>query len=204
MSRLPQESAGRLPLHSLAQCGNLATMKTALLVIDVQQALCTGPYAAFEAAPMIDRINAVAERARAARVPVLFIQHEEDGSDLEFDSPGWQLAQGLVVLGGDILVRKTAPDSFHQTTLDAALRQLAIDNLVICGLQSEYCVDSTTRRALALGYQVVLVADGHSTMDNEILSAAQISAHHTRTLVNCTSFGPRVRAIPAGNVSFAA
>jgi nicotinamidase-related amidase len=179
-------------------------MKTALLVIDVQHALCTGEYAAFEADQMINRINAISKKARVARVPVIFIQHEEDEDLLEFGSPGWQLARGLVALEGDIYIRKTAPDSFHQTGLDAALRQLGIVNVVICGLQSEYCVDSTTRRALALGYQVVLVADAHSTMDTEILSASQISRHHTHTLAHLTSFGPRVRAIPASDVTFAA
>jgi nicotinamidase-related amidase len=179
-------------------------MKTALLVIDVQHGLCTGEYAVFEASQLINRINAVSARARAARVPVIFIQHEEAGDVLDYGSPGWQLAAGLVALEGDIYVRKTAPDSFHQTTLDAALRQLAVDSLVICGLQSEYCVDSTTRRALALGYEVVLVADGHSTMDTEILSASQITRHHTLTLGHLTSFGPRIRAIPASDVTFAA
>jgi nicotinamidase-related amidase len=179
-------------------------MKTALLVIDVQHGLCTGEYAVFEADPMIRRINVLSEKARAARVPVIFIQHEEAGDVLEHGSPGWQLAGGLVALEGDIYIRKTAPDAFHQTTLDAALRQLGVDSLVICGLQSEYCVDSTTRRALALGYQVVLVADGHSTMDTEILSAAQISRHHTHTLAHISSYGPRIRAIPAIEVTFAA
>ncbi len=72
------------------------------------------------------------------------------------------------------------------------------------GLQSEFCVDTTTRRALALGYAVTLIADGHSTMDNGVLSAAQISAHHNVTLANITSFGPRVTAIQASDVSIEA
>jgi hypothetical protein len=53
---------------------------------------------------------------------------------------------------------------------------------------------------MALGYSVVLVSDGHSTVDNGILSAAQISAHHNRTLSNMESFGPRTVAVPAGEI----
>jgi nicotinamidase-related amidase len=76
-----------------------------------------------------------------------------------------------------------------------------ITELVICGLQSEFCVDTTTRRALALGYPVTLVADGHSTRDNGVLSAAQITAHHNHTLANISSFGPRARPVLADQIS---
>jgi len=73
---------------------------------------------------------------------------------------------------------------------------------VICGLQSEFCVDSTTRRALALGYPVTLVSDGHSTLDNGVLTAAQISAHHNQTLATLDSYGPRVTTVLAEDVRF--
>jgi nicotinamidase-related amidase len=103
----------------------------------------------------------------------------------------------------DIRLRKTASDSFHQTDLDAALKRLGVRRLVICGFQSEFCVDTTTRRALALGYEVLLVDDGHSTLDNEVLTAAQISRHHNVTLANISSFGARALAMPAAEIAFA-
>ena len=137
-------------------------MHTALLVIDVQQALCSGQYKAFESERVIERINCVARMMRFAGAPVIMIQHESAGGLLDFGTDGWKLAEGLEVLPTDILMRKKATDSFHQTELNALLQELGIKDLVICGLQSEFCVDTTTRRALALGYPVVLVSDGHS------------------------------------------
>jgi hypothetical protein len=56
---------------------------------------------------------------------------------------------------------------------------------------------------MALGYPVQLVADGHSTMDNDVLTAQQIAAHHNATLSSLSSFGPRTRAVPATQVEFA-
>lgn len=179
-------------------------MTTALLIIDVQQALCSGEYEAFESKRVIDRINLVSRKARAAGAPVIVIQHESQGGPLDYGTDGWKLAEGLEALPTDKYIRKQATDSFHQTELQPVLQAQGVKSLVICGLQSEFCVDTTTRRALALGYPVVLVADGHTTMDNSVLSAAQISAHHNETLANITSFGPRVKAVPASEVDIEA
>ena len=172
-------------------------MCTALLIIDVQQALCSGVGEVFEAARVIENINLAAAKARDARVLVVLIQHETDEGSFVYGSLGWQLADGLGVEPSDVRIRKRAPDSFHRTELKDLLDQHSIEQLVICGLQSDFCVDTTTRRALALGYPVVLVADGYSTVDYCILSAEQISAHHNETLANITSFGPRVTLVPA-------
>ncbi len=178
-------------------------MTTALLIIDVQQALCSGVCEAFDARQVIQRINTVARKARAAGALVVLIQHEAASGPLVHGSAGWALAEGLAVLPTDHRLRKTATDSFHNTGLQALLAAHGASKLVICGLQSEFCVDTTTRRALGLGYPVTLVSDGHSTMSNKVLSAAQIIAHHNTTLVNITSFGVRVEATPAHDVGFA-
>lgn len=167
-------------------------MTTALLIIDVQQGLCSGEYEVFESRRVIDRINLVSAKARRAGIPVVVIQHESAGGPFRRGSEGWRLADGLVIEAGDLHVHKKATDSFHNTELKQVLDERGVDRLIICGLQSDFCVDTTTRRALALGYPVTLVSDGHSTLDNGVLSAAQISAHHTVTLVNIESFGPRV------------
>jgi nicotinamidase-related amidase len=175
-------------------------MAAALLIIDVQQVLCSGDQAAYDVERVIDRINVVSRKARAAGVLVVVIQHETSGGEMDFGTDAWQLAPALEVQAGDTRLRKTATDSFHRTRLHELLQSHSIASLVICGLQSEFCVDTTTRRAMALGYPVVLVSDGHSTVDNGVLSAAQISAHHNQTLASISSFGPRVRAVPADQV----
>lgn len=179
-------------------------MKSALLVIDVQRGLCEGKYATFDADGVIRRINSVVAKARAAAVPVIFIQHDSADGVLDLGSEGWQLARGLEAVAGDLYLSKQATDSFHRTELHALLQSLGVTELVICGMQSDFCVDTTTRRSLAFGYSVVLVADGHTTLDNGILTAEQISKHHTRTLSHIESFGVRVRAVAASAVAFEA
>jgi nicotinamidase-related amidase len=175
-------------------------MGTALLIIDVQQALCSGEYEAFEHQRVIERINLVARKVRDAGSTVVVIQHESPTGPLRYGTDGWQLAAGLEVEAGDLYLRKKATDSFHNTDLHALLQARGVTRLAICGLQSEFCVDTTTRRALALGYPVTLVSDAHSTRSNGVLSAAQITAHHNATLTNIGSFGPRAEAVAASDV----
>jgi nicotinamidase-related amidase len=176
-------------------------MKTALLVVDVQQALCTGEEAAFDIDRVIERINALVAKARSAGAPVVWIQHDEEGGPLQFDSVGWQLAQGLRVdAREDLRVRKTSPDSFNGTGLQQLLNERGVTKLVVCGLQTDCCVNATVRGAAGLGYQVVLAADAHSTVDNG--AAAQVIADHNKALA--TSLGASIAVTPASEVRIAA
>ena len=132
-------------------------MNAAVLVIDMQQGLCEGDGAAYDCEGTITRINRVTHKARAAGMPVIFIQHESKPGYLEYGSAAWQLADGLQVQATDICVRKTTPDSFLGTSLESVLRDRGVGSVVVCGMHSEFCVDTTARRALALGLPVVLM-----------------------------------------------
>ena len=179
-------------------------MTRAVLVIDVQRSLCEGAYETFESVRVIDRVNQVTSKARSAGTLVVIIQHESPSGPLAYGSLGWELAPALCTTPTDTFLRKTATDSFHLTELDALLKRHAVTEVVICGMQTDFCVDTTTRRALGLGFHVVLVSDGHTTLDNKHLSAAQIIDHHNETLANITSFGPVVRLERAHDIQFVA
>ncbi|MBC7377564.1 MAG: isochorismatase family protein, partial [Burkholderiaceae bacterium] len=90
-------------------------MPTALLIIDVQQALCTGGNAAYDVDGVIQRINDVSRRARAAGAPVVVVQHETQGGDMDYDTGGWKLPPALHVEPSDVFMRKTASDAFLRT-----------------------------------------------------------------------------------------
>ena len=183
----------------------LPATTTALLLIDLQHALLDVDPRPHEAAVVIDRVNALAARARAAGVPVVWVQHEtRPGHVLEHGSPGWALAHALQPAGDDMFFRKTTPDSFLRTGLADWLAVRGITRLVVAGYASEYCVDTTTRRAAALGLAVTLAADAHTTHDKPHASGALISAHHNASLADLTSFDVPVTAVPAADIHFAA
>ncbi|MFU2327630.1 cysteine hydrolase family protein [Pseudomonas sp. NFX98] len=175
-------------------------MTTALLIIDVQQALCSGEYECFEINRVINTINDLSTRARSAGVPVVLVQHEEANSPLAHEAAGWQLAEGLETAPKDLRVRKTTGDSFYQTNLQKLLPKEDFERLVICGLQTDYCVNATVRQALKLGYDVVLAKDAHSTVDNGNLTAEDIIAEHNKDWAHLTGSVARIDVIPAKDI----
>ena len=154
-------------------------MKSALVIIDLQQASFTPLSSRYDAIGLVQRLNALAVAVRSAGGSVIFVQHDGPLGDPHHpDQPGWQLLPDLEARGGDFFVRKTACDSFLGTTLDSTLKSQSIDRLILTGCATDYCVDTTVRSALARGYSTIVPKDGHTTADRPHLSARQIIAHH--------------------------
>ena len=174
----------------------------AILVIDVQNALCIGESATYKAMDTISNINNVICKARKAAIPVIFIQHETHDGTFINGSEDWQLAQELNKDISDITIAKHTSDAFKDTTLTTRLDAMQINHLIVCGMQSEFCVDSTIRRALALNYAITVIADGHTTTDNDVLPAQKISKHHNSTWENITSYDVKAKCINANDINF--
>jgi nicotinamidase-related amidase len=167
--------------------------KTALVIIDVQNAILRGlggarqteMEQAFEAT--VRRIAQLQTRARAAGLPVILVQHDgEPGHRLATGTAGWLIRGELAPHPGEAVVHKKSCDSFFETDLAAQLAARGVfpgtGRLVIAGCMTQYCVDTTCRSAVALGYDVTLAADGHMTADSGALGFEQIIAHHNLLL----------------------
>lgn len=174
--------------------------ETALVVIDAQAALFDPPPA--EAEEVVARINALAARARLAGVPVVWVQHEREGTDLQADTTGWQLHADLAPDDADLHVHKKMSDAFLHTPLHALLSERGVRHLTVCGYSSEFCVDSTVRAAASRGYAVTLAADAHTSHDKPHATGLQIRTHENETLRNISSYYVEIDAVPAAQIVF--
>jgi nicotinamidase-related amidase len=180
-------------------------MKTALLIVDVQRGLFESMPPPHEAVAVLERINLLSSTARQAGVPVVFAQHERDGSPLQYGAEKWELDKRLVIEARDVVLRKTTPDVFLRSDLLAHLAAWGTEELVICGYATEICVDTTARRASALGFAVRLVSDAHTTHDRQHATATQIRIHHNATLPSVgVVFGVPIRVVPTDRVTYEA
>lgn len=174
-------------------------MSKALVVIDVQKIMFAIPgFQPHDGDAVVDRIAALIARARAARVPVFFVQHHGlDGDQMRPGAPGFDFVDKLAPGPDDDVTVKQKSSAFHGTDFDAKLTRVGVDHLVITGMQSEYCVDSAVRSAYERGYRVTLVADAHSTGDTRVAKAKDIIA-----IQNDTMRGSFADVVPAAEIAF--
>lgn len=187
------------------------TRTSALLVIDVQNANTAEGYQRDE---VIGRIRGLIDKAKAEGAPVLWVQHSAPGSPLEEGSEGWQIVEEVRPGDGETVVAKRYLDSFVETPLRQQLDELGVGHLVICGAATDACIRSTAQRAQIEGYDVTLVADGHTTDvgpwplplpdGTEIPIGAEQMIAYTNFFVGDTEYpGVTTRVVPAAEVEFA-
>jgi nicotinamidase-related amidase len=158
---------------------------TALVLIDMQQGNFVGPHPIVAGNRLLSIAKELIQKARRNKIQIFYILNNGGKGDPdEVGTSGWMIHSNIMPLEEDILIQKTTPDAFHKTNLRESLNERNIENLVVMGLQTEYCIDTTCRRGSLLGYNILLVKDGHSTWDSDILSAPEIIAHHNSVLGN--------------------
>lgn len=148
----------------------------ALLVIDMQRGLFEPPDARYDEDGVVRRINLLAEAAQGA---VIYIQQEgPKGETFEPGSPGWELLPALERSPQDITVHKRACDAFYESELASVLKARKLNELLITGCATDFCVDTTLRAAASLNYSVTAVEDAHTTANRPHLDAPSIIQHH--------------------------
>ncbi len=158
--------------------------QSALLVIDVQNDVVVN---AFQRDEIVGNMARLVNKARSKAVPVIWVQHSDEGLVLESD--GWQIVPELVPAHGEDHVYKTFRSSFEATNLEDLLAAKKVGHLVVCGAQTNYCVRHTIGAALERGYDITLVSDAHTT-DDELWGKVDVFAEQIIEEQNhvCTNY----------------
>jgi nicotinamidase-related amidase len=140
--------------------------KSALLVIDVQRDLFEQKTPIYRAELLITNILDLVEKAHAASVAVIYVQHQSSDFLIK-GSQGWQLHPDLSPQPIDWYITKEHSNAFEEPELGELLTSLGVGRLVITGLVTHGCVKNNCLGALKMGYQVVLAGDAHSSFSKD-------------------------------------
>lgn len=132
---------------------------------------------------VLENIATLIAACRAAGVEVIHVQHDgQPGDDNPPGSKGWEIHAAVRPGPEEKVVRKRFNSAFRETDLRAHLDERGIDTLILVGIQTEYCVDTTCRVAFEYGFTVVMPEMTNTTYDNGEITASQIYDYHNRRI----------------------
>ena len=153
--------------------------KTALIVIDMQHGVVDNAWKRDE---VVSRISELIAKARESGVDVIWVQHSEN--EMPIGSQDWQIVPELKPAKNEKIIHKIYRSAFEETELEEILEDLDIGHLVITGAQTNYCVRNTIHAGFERGFNITLIEDAHTTMDETwkgvTITAEQIVAELNR------------------------
>jgi nicotinamidase-related amidase len=151
--------------------------RAALLVIDVQQQPLS-ELPPQRRAEFLRTIASLIDRARERGIALIYVRHQDEW--MKPGSDDWQIAVEVAPRDEEPIVEKRFRDAFRETDLADVLERLDVGRVIVCGMQTEFCIDATIREAERRGYRVDLVGDAHATSPGGGLTEEQIRAHVNR------------------------
>jgi len=182
---IPEQTPNRLE-------PGLQDIRSALVVVDMQNAMFHGAAKPHDADFVVRRVCALIDRARREEAQIVFVQHAGEGC--AHGSDGWRLIAALRPQFPDWVIDKTGASIFGGTNLAAQLKAVGIKRLILAGASADDGIAASCREAMALGFEVVLAGDAHTTRARD--AEARIARH------NAALSGP-ARVLQAGEVAFA-
>jgi len=149
--------------------------RCALMVIDMQR------YFFSIATPILENVLSIIEACRSKGIGIIFTRHghrdvSEDGGmlaewwgdQIDYGSKDWELIKALKPSDTDIIVDKNRYSVFHGTGFDEIFKLQKIDELIIAGVMTNCCCETTARDAFVRDYRVFFVSDATATVNDEL------------------------------------
>lgn len=138
--------------------------RSALLVIDIQDSFKATPRWERRSSPRFeDNVDRLIRAWREAGLPVIYFLHTDPDPGFETTSPFFKLMDFLSPAPGEPVLLKNTRNAFTSTNLQEILKERGVERLVITGIQTEQCCETTTRLAADLGYDVDFVLEATMT-----------------------------------------
>lgn len=180
--------------------------KTALVIVDMQNVFVEGyPASASEGPQVLERLNHLAGVCHEVGIQVIYTAHvvrpdhtnmgimskvvpAVQGGLIDDGSVSGRLHSGVRVREGDIVLKKPRYGAFHGTDLELMLRQKGIDTLIIGGIATNVCCETTAREAMARDFKVLFLSDGTATFGLPDMGFGPVTAQEVQR-VTCSMLG---------------
>ena len=155
----------------------------ALIIVDMQTALVeAGP---FNRVNVIENMKVLLDSCRKKGIPVIYIQHDGGmGDELEHGTVGWTIYKEIAPLPDEKIFEKQYNSAFRKTGLHEYLQEEGIKKIILCGMQTEYCLDVTCKVAFEYEYEVTIPQSTTTTFDNAFASGKDLAEYYENKIWN--------------------
>lgn len=163
-----------------------------LLVVDTQKLITNKNLYKFE--EFKSNVKKIIAMSRENSIEVIFIRHDDGvGNELTKGNDGFEIYEEFQPADNELIFDKTVNSSFKDTGLLEYLKQKKENEIMIVGLQTDYCIDATIKAGFEHGFKMIVPANTNSTFDNKYMSAEQNYRYYNEFMWNrryaeCISF----------------
>jgi nicotinamidase-related amidase len=152
-----------------------------LLVVDAQSLITTAELYQFDV--FVENVSKIIKESRAKKMEVIYIRHDDGpGSGLTKGDMGFEVYDKFKPEPDEKIFDKQFNSAFKGTGLLKYLQEKNEQNIIIVGLQTDYCIDATIKCGFEHGFHMIVPAYTNSTFDNEFMSAERSYQYYNETM----------------------
>lgn len=162
-----------------------------LLVVDTQKLITNA--ALYNSKVFVSNIKKLIKAARSNNIEVVYVRHDDGiGHELTKGTDGFEIFEEFKPDKDERIFDKTVNSPFKDTGLLEYLRGKQVKQIIVVGLQTEYCIDATVKCGFEHGFHIIIPKETNSTFDNEYMSAKETYKYYNDFMWNkryarCTS-----------------
>ena len=155
-----------------------------LLVIDAQKLIVDEKYL-YNFNAFVDSVKKIIEVARDNDIDIIYVRHNDGpGGELTPGVEGFEIYEGFKPQSDERIFDKSYNSAFKETGLLEYLRDKNEKEIIICGLQTEYCIDASIKCGFEYGFKIIIPAYANSTFDNSFMTADQTYKYYNEFIWN--------------------
>lgn len=168
-----------------------------LLVIDTQNLITNEKLYKFDT--FVSNVKEIINKARKNNIEVIYVRHDDgEGSELTKGTDGFEIYEEFQPINGEKIFDKNVNSAFKGTGLLEYLTNKGEKEIIIVGLQTDYCFDATIKCGFEHGFHMIVPAYSNTTVNNKFMSAEQSYRYHNEFMWNgryaeCISFDETIK-----------
>ena len=154
-----------------------------LLVIDTQKLITNEKLYMFHT--FVSNVKEIINKARENNIEVIYVRHDDgDGGELVKGTEKFEIYEEFRPVNGEKIFDKSFNSAFKGTGLLEYLNSKGEKEIIIVGLQTDYCIDATIKCGFEHGFHSIVPAHANTTVDNEFITAEQSYKYHNEFMWN--------------------